>query len=188
MPGTRVYSVKKPGALSKTRWMMRAIYSIKAWLFGRQLKLTSEIASKLFRMSVFVCRAHVKMWYTAPLAPQAPRNDLVALQLLFNNRELGTHWEAALEKFSKHLWYLSPTLVLLALLDNGVSVEEKRKIVASLQSKNGDLSVENLPVNVSLDGPVQELELQDFVSAESLQFFEINGLPSGFLGNRCKFS
>ncbi|KAK3931071.1 UvrABC system protein C, partial [Frankliniella fusca] len=56
------YHFKKPGALSKTRWMMRAIYALKMWMFGRQLKLKTAEDSKLFTLNG-VCGSLV---YSAP--------------------------------------------------------------------------------------------------------------------------
>lgn len=183
LPEKQVYAFKKPGALSKTRFMMRGIYAIKTWLFGRQLRLASNIDSKLFALSVFVCRVYVaRLWYTAPLATAAPRNDLAALQFLWSNRKLGLHWDAALQKFSKHLWYLSPKLVLFALFDDGLPIEEKRAMAAALHSSNGK-PADVLPVRakVKLDKTVLQLKLHDFVSAESMRFFDVCRLPSDFL-------
>lgn len=174
------YSFKKPGALSKTRWMARAIYALKTWMFGRQLKLSKHDDSKLFELCVFTCRAYVCVWFRAPLANQAPRNDILFLQLLYKNKDLGTHRRAALEKFSSHLWYLSPRLAVLALFDEEVSLEQKRKIVSALKKRNGK-SDAPIRAKVVLNDSVLHLEVANFISKQSMKFFHATDISTNFL-------
>jgi len=183
IPEKTEYAFKRPGALSKTRWMARAIYALKTWMFGRQIEMDSRIHSKLFDMCVFVCRAYIKFWFNAPFAPQSPKNDLTALQFMYQNRKKGSHWMAALKKFCDHLWYLSPQLVPLALFDDKVSVDEKKTIVSGLKSTNpaAVAAARSHRAKVQLKDPLVNLQLSDFVSSESMKFFSITGISPLFL-------
>ena len=174
------YNFKKPGALSKTRWMARAIYALKTWMFGRQLKLTKADDSNLLKLCVFVCRVYICMWFKAPLANQAPRNDLLFLQKLYALRNTGAQWMAALNKFASHLWYLSPRLAILGLFDDEVSLQQKRKMVNALREKDGDQEP-TFRAKVNLDRYITDLDLAHFVSKESIHFFTATGLSSKFL-------
>lgn len=118
---------KKPGAMSTTRWMAKVLYSLKTWMFGRQLKLSRDLDTKLFKLNVFISRVYVRAWFQASLAPQAPLNDLTLLKTLYANRKQGSHWESALNKLKDHLWYLSPKLLCMALFDERVTFDEKKK-------------------------------------------------------------
>ncbi|KAK3910427.1 Carbamoyl-phosphate synthase large chain [Frankliniella fusca] len=176
VPDKPRYVFKKPGALSKTRWMMRAIYAFKTWMLGRQIEMDASIHSKLFSI------AYIRMWFNAPLPAQSPRNDLASLQFLYQNRKEGSHWMAALQKFVEHLWYLSPKLVPLALFDDKLSVEEKKSIASALQTGGKKGSAACLPrAKVELKDSVMNLKLRDFVTADSVKFFEITKISSSFL-------
>ncbi|KAJ1519812.1 hypothetical protein ONE63_005064 [Megalurothrips usitatus] len=180
VPGKVVYTFKKPGCRSKCRWMAIIIYSMKSWMFGKKLKLKPEEDSNLFKLCVFLCRAYVRTWFLAPLSPQAPRNDLAYLQVLYRNKDEGSHWEAALEKFMNHLWYLSATSVPMALFDNGVAVDEKRRMVAALR-RGTDRSPPSPRAEVQLDDTVLDLKLSDFCSKQSLRFFSATAISTDFL-------
>lgn len=182
VPGKPDYVCKKPGCRSKCRWMAINIYCLKSWMFGRQLKLTSKDDGNLLKMCVFLCRAYAQAWFLAPVSPQAPRNDLTYLQLLYRNKDEGVHFKAALEKFSHHLWFLSPTSVPLALFDNRVSVEEKRLMVAALcVGEEDDEGTPPTRATVLLDDSVLDLKLSEFCSKQSLRFFSATGISSKFL-------
>ena len=71
-----------PGAMHHARWMMKAIYSIKIWIFRSQFKLTAREERGLHEICVFVVRLYIKAWFTAPLAASAANNDLLFMQQL----------------------------------------------------------------------------------------------------------
>ena len=160
--------------------MAKVLYSLKTWMFGLQLELPHDLDSKLLQLNIFICRAYVRAWFQSTLAAQAPRNDLAFVKLLFKNRNVGTHWEAALKKFSHPLWCLSPMLVCMALFDDGVSLLEKKNIVAAFQ--RGDNAIPPTRASVTLDRTVRNLELHDFASKQCLRFFSATGISPDFLG------
>jgi len=120
-----------PGAIHRARWMARAIYCIKMWLFKSQyepLQSTSTgtrktrgpshsslIWTHLQEVCLFITSVYVKYWFQTPSAITAPRHDLELLCKLstYPNKNIA---KAATTAFSRHLWYLSELLVGFCLL------------------------------------------------------------------------
>ncbi|KAK3925525.1 Replicase polyprotein 1ab [Frankliniella fusca] len=178
VPGKVEYTFRKPGATSKTRWMAKALYSYKIWMFGKQLKLTTAQSDCFFKVCAFLANFYVKNWFECPSAVKAPANDLALMRLLSEEKE--PHLKAAFGKMANHLWYLSEKLVCLALFDDRVSLQEKRKMVRSIRSKEGTvdaLARAGLPPNRK----VVSLNLSDFATKNSLTFFEITKTSSRFM-------
>lgn len=56
------------------RWMAKAIYSMKVYMFREQfLILTEQNISGLLKVCIFIVDVYVRAWYDAPYAP---RSDL----------------------------------------------------------------------------------------------------------------
>jgi len=169
-----------PGPMHHARWMSKAIYALKVWMFRSQFKLTAREEKGLREIAVFVSRLYAKAWTLAPEAAAAPRHDLQLLKDLTTymdvNRDVG---KAALTKLQGHLWYLSEELVALALFDPLVTVEEKRQILTSLHTTVGDESPAKRPKLPSQD--VSGLQLQDMASTNTRRFFQKLRLEDGFL-------
>src|SRR6218665_1771585 len=141
-----------PGAIHRARWMARAIYSVKMWLFHKQyepLQLGSKRLQKscgpshrkqmrkhLNEVCLFVTGMYIKYWFQSPLSAAAPRNDLNLLCTLsaYPNRKVA---EAATTAFGRHLWYLPELLIRFAFFDDDVSIEEKRLMVMALIDTEG---------------------------------------------------
>ena len=167
-----------PGAMHQARWMAKAIYSIKVWLFRSQFKLTSRESSGLLRMNIFLAKVYIKFWFLAPLASKAARNDLQLLQQLdaYPDRNIGA---ATARKIAGHLWYLSEELILFSLFDPDVDVATKRNIVKNSVEKEGqEVPLKRVQVDLTT---VQEKTLADFVSSNSRNLFATLGMPDGFL-------
>ncbi|KAK3931222.1 Homoserine kinase [Frankliniella fusca] len=178
VPEKAEYSFRKPGATNKTRWMAKALYCYKIWMFGKQLKLTTAESDRFFQVCTFLAMYYVKAWFLCPVAVKAPAADLELLRSLSERKE--PHMKAAFLKLANHLWYLSEKLVCLALFDESVSVAEKRCIVNSIRTKQGSLDVSpraSLPPNKK----VKNLKLSDFASKNSQIFFTIAKISPAFL-------
>ena len=115
---------RAPGALHNARWMAKAIYSLKIYLFRDQIQLTSCEQKGLLSICQFVALIYAKYWHKAPLAAEAPRNDRAFLIALteFPDRSIR---DVALKAFKRHLWYFAEELVGLALFDKDLDVEIK---------------------------------------------------------------
>jgi hypothetical protein len=158
--------------------MAKGLYSLKIWMFGKQLNLTAKQSDEFFKVCVFVSSFYIKHWYTCPSAVSAPAADLELLKALSERTE--KHLQAAFRKLCNHLWYLSETLVCFSLFDDKVPIDEKRDLVKAFQATplTDDISPRaQLPPNV----PVKSLKLANFASSNSLRFFQITNLPRSFL-------
>ena len=75
---------RAPGPMHHARWMSKAIYSIKVWLFRQKFKLAKKEEKGLREMCCFIVFIHLECWFTAPSAVQAPRRDLDLIKALIN--------------------------------------------------------------------------------------------------------
>ena len=181
-----------PGAIHRARWMARAIYSIKMWLFRKQyeplqpgassrkscgLSYGQKIRNHLQEVSLFITKVYLKYWFESPAANCAPRQDLELLCALseYPNTEIA---KAATTAFGRHLWYLSETLVALGFFDDAVTIEEKRLMVLSLKEVEG--SDEPLKRIQPFQHPTTK-KLHNFVTKSTINFFTILGLSQEFL-------
>lgn len=106
---------------------------------------------------------YIKAWYSCPFPSLSPRNDLELLRNLenFENKAISA---VAVKSFSKHLWYLSETLVALAFFDPEVSVDCKRKMVNALK-KPGHT---NPARKITYSGAVSKRNIYEFVTSNKL--------------------
>lgn len=129
------YKVIAPGALHRARWMAKILYILKIFLYRKQLNVEKKEVQKLERFLVFVVTIYIEHWFKCQSPSRAPRNDLNLLKSLINYKKTDKIVaEAALLSFSRHLWYISETLIGLCLFDDGVSDNVKNKIAAKMIS------------------------------------------------------
>ena len=65
-----------PGAIHHARWMAKALYALKIYLFRDQLRLTSHETRGVCDVCIFVVRIYVRAWFTAPDAIAVPYHDI----------------------------------------------------------------------------------------------------------------
>jgi hypothetical protein len=154
-----------PGAMHKARWMAKAIYAIKMWMFKGQFPLTKKEEAGIRDIAIFVVRFYLKAWFEAALPTAAPLNDLLLLKNLQQYKTANsTVANAALKKLAGHLWYLSEELVAFAFFDERVPIDTKAKMIQALQNEGN----ENLPKRVTVDqDSILEKNLDYFVSANT---------------------
>ena len=122
---------RAPGAMHNARWMAKAIYSIKMFVFRDQLKLTAREVTGMTKVCLFVSLVYARYWHEAPIAEKAPLNDLHLIALLDRYPEPAVR-VAAISAFRRHLWYLSEHLAPLALFDDRVDDDTKAAMVQNL--------------------------------------------------------
>lgn len=170
---------RAPAGLHRARWMAKATYSLKIYLFRDEFKLSKQEEFGIRQVCMFVVKCYVRSWFQAASAPLAPNNDLLLLKTLKQyegiNNELS---KCALKKFLGHLWYLSEELVALAFFDDHVSQETKVKMVEALKTEDNDEPLKRVRVDPDV---VLKKNLSDFVSSKSLRFFELLNIPTDFL-------
>ena len=174
------FSFRAPAGLHRARWMAKAIYSLKIWMFRHQFQLTTKDETGIRDVCLFTVKIYIKYWFSASSAPMAPRNDL---QLLHDLKDYEAHHHQiasiAMKKILGHLWYLSEELVALAFFDDNVSVATKENMVKAIRNTTS----EDDPLKrIALDpSQVQSNGLEDFVTSNTLRFFQIMDLPCSFL-------
>lgn len=171
-------SFRAPGPMHQARWMAKAIYSLKVWLFRSQFKLTVRESVGLRDLNIFLAKVYLKFWFLAPMASKAARNDLHLLQQLhaYPQRNISA---VTSHKMAGHLWYLSEDLILFCLFDPAVDFATKRAIVkASIEKEGENVSLKRAVVDLMT---IEQKTLIDFVSKRSRNMFATLGIPDGFL-------
>lgn len=166
---------------SHARFMGKAIYCLKIFLFREQFKCTDRQLSALRDVCIFLVRLYVKVWYGCPNAITAPNQDLqfVKDSIAYAETDAAVS-NIVLSKIKNHLWYLAPENVALAFFDPSVSDEAKRKMIKCLQSSEPNVNLlENRRIaNVEV---LRSSSLSDLVSYKTKYFFTAFGLSACFL-------
>jgi hypothetical protein len=176
--GTRFLA---PGGIHHARWLSKALYAIKMWMFRSQLKLTEREVTGLRDLAVFCVRIYLKAWFTAPLVLHAPYNDFQLMNSLDQYSSVHPEISAAtIKKLLLHLWYLSEELVPLAFFDDRVSSSTKQLMVTALRSPSRHSARKRFTTDFSAFSQPDKL-LEQFVTSKSTTFFERLNLPTTFL-------
>lgn len=173
-----------PGAVSNARWMAKAIYTLKSYLFRHQLDIEESLHSRLRRFALFISTIYVKYWNWCPSVFNAPINDLNLLKELEKYRRLDNELaNVAIESFCRHLTYLSDEMAVLAIFSNLLSNDEKERIRTKLQiavenhNQRTNNSVRYNPGNEHF----ADLEITDFISHRSLFLLQTMNMDISFL-------
>ena len=172
-------SFKSPAGIHRARWMAKAIYSLKVWMFRSQFILTKTEEVGVQNICLFVVKLYLKFWFQAASAVSAPRNDLLFLteidKYAEENKDVS---KVALNKFLQHLWYLSEELIAFAFFDDEVTIETKQSMVQALETPGEEHPMKRISLDPKL---IRTKELSDFVTSNTRRFFAITGFSSSFL-------
>ena len=124
-----------PGAMHRARWMAKAIYTVKIYMFRRQFKLTRSEEKGLRDLTLFIILVYIRAWVAASFPLQAPLNDWQLMTNLLQYPGNKTVAKSALKKLEGHFWYLSEELVCLGLFDERIPDEKKREMVQALDNE-----------------------------------------------------
>lgn len=114
-------------------------------------------------------RIYIKYWFECSVPTKAAVNDLKLYKELIEYEEIDKPIaDAVIQVLSRHLWYLSETLVGLAFFNDYVSLAEKRLMVAALENPGYD---ENPKKAIISKERVNQLRLCDFVTENTKYFF-----------------
>lgn len=174
---------KLPGAMHHARWLSKAIYCLKIFMFQEQFSLSATDIRSIRDISIFVVTFYIKSWFESSSAINAPLNDLKLIQSLIQYKVIQPAVAiAALDKLKSHLWYLSVDLVSLSFFDERVSVNTKLQMVNAIkQQKSATKNKIRVELNVNDLDLMVEKDLSDFITAESLFIFDQFGLSYDFL-------
>lgn len=171
--GKRQSRMSKPGCTSRARWMQKAIYSLKMYLFRKQTEI--DDIELLEDICLFIVIVYIPYWYDCTTSTHTLKNDIDFIKKMkdFNNvnEEIS---KASLNQFTKgnggHLWYMGYHLSALGFFDERITIEDKRKMVADIHTKKKDSEDDNRRLKFS---ETTEYEISDSISEATLEFFEI---------------
>lgn len=175
------FSFRMPGAFHHARWMSKAIYSLKIYLFRNQFILADCEVNGIRDICVFIIKIYLKVWIKAPIAAEAPNQDLTLLKSLHHYNLVDENLSRELiRKFCNHLWYLSPELVALSFYDTQISNISKRLMVAALDRPHEDNNkrITILPHHVE---QYVNKNIEHFITQKTLHFFNRYCIPTDFL-------
>lgn len=167
--------------------MSRAINSLQMTMFRTQLELTKEEITSLRAISDFIVTLYVPYWFTAGEAIKAPNTDWQFFKdLVMYAKHNKTLSDAAVKKFSGHLWYLTEELCGLALFDEKVDVKTKEKMAKKIKAKisNPTSQVRRLILKSEDPKTWVSKDLSDFVTPNTVKLFENFGLRNSFLSHK----
>lgn len=166
---SRGLKIKAPGAMHHARWMSKAIYSLKIFLFRNEFELTKKEEKALCEISIFLIKIYADAWFTSPLPIKAPFCDFNFLIKLHEYAKYDSEIsKIASEKFCRHLWYLGSEAVAFAFFDSSVSSETKAKMVERLNRESSSKQNDK-KANVTISEILEE-GIEQFVSKTTLNF------------------
>ncbi|KAI5751469.1 hypothetical protein M8J77_007769 [Diaphorina citri] len=185
----REVGFKTPGAISHARWMAKAIYCLKIYLFRGQFQLTVKELSALEAICIFLVRIYCQAWFNSPKAHMAPYQDLKLLERLIEFQDIDKEIaERGLVKFSNHLWYFNSELVALALFDPTLPPEEKsrlpEKIIATAGSDENEQEHSRIIKPIMQRQQMEELVrtgLSSLITKETIRFLDRFDIETSFL-------
>lgn len=162
------FKFRAPGACHRARWISKAIYCIKMYMFQHQLNLSETEIKSITEMSLFISLVYGRYWNESPISIRAPLNDAKLFEQLesYPNRKISA---AGLKAVHRHLWYFSEYLIGLAFFDSRVTFESKRNMVKNLQLPPKDKAIKRC------DGKEfnHRNNLEHFVTKRTYMFFDL---------------
>lgn len=151
----------------------QVLYIIKMFIFSRQMGYEGDLTEKLRRMVQFIILLYARAWLQAPLAGDAPANDLRLYRELVSYKRVDkSAAEAALRVLRRHVWYLRPQLVVFSLFSKETTLTEKAAISVKLlvTPRTDDFDSSEVESALLLD---ETTVLADLVDDSSWLLFEV---------------
>lgn len=172
-----------PSGMSNARWMQKAIYSLKTYLFRDQIQLTDRAKQRLQRFSMFISAIYVKHWNRTTKLFEAAINDLELLKELERYRTVDEGVaNTALKVLKRHLYYLSDELVVVSIYSKHLSNENKEIIRAKLGRDFGPRTNNSIRY-ISNDTDFSTMQIHDFITNRSTYLFSLLELDISFLNH-----
>ena len=170
-----------PGPDHHARWMSKCLYYLKLKLLLKTFKISDVQQAQVEEISTFILIFYVKAWFLSPLSTAAARNDLSFMANMLRYRLVTKPRVvfAVLQSCYRHLWYLVPQTVILALADPGLSDSQKEGMARKLHSLERSKIETGKPVFPVVDWSgesIQIPEMSSFVTSSSWLIFNLLGL------------
>ena len=125
---------KLPGPDHHACWM--SIYFLKIKLVSNIFQVSAEEKMPIDYPVEFILLFYTKYWFTTPLASSAAREDLTFMRNILEYRKMNARLSyAVLSSTYRHLWYLTPQLVTLALTDTGLEDSSREEVARALHTQ-----------------------------------------------------
>jgi len=170
--------------VSHARWMVKVIYIFLMYLYRRNYQPprgSPYIPTSISLCVVFALRVYLRYFLEAQNQFAAPRYDLELMRELQLFSEYNSEVAAEVSrKRLNHLSYLSEQWIAVALFDNCVSVDQKNNIRQNINTRP------SIPENAKQYqlrevSRIYDMQLEDFATRGTLDFFDILGVDSSFL-------
>lgn len=176
---------RAPGADHHARWMSKALYSLKIFLFASQVNMHQSVKNGLRDFCLFVVLIYTKSWFHCVRPLEAPKQDLDFLKAIRQFDQIDRQISSAvLRKIRGHLWYLSPETIALSFFDDNVTLEEKRQLSHKLNAMlppDECTSVNKFTPNQDHFNVLGEKQLDYFITEETINFFTRFNISQEFL-------
>lgn len=174
---------KAPGATHHARFLAKAIYSLKIFLFQKQMNLEAWEEKALRSVCIFIVKFYVKAWFTAPLPTHAANTDFSLLKNLYSYEKTDKQVsETVRSKLLNHLWYCSEELIGISLFDDSVAKETKINMVKAMRERESVSKYsKRLIINTKEVKKMFHKDISQFASKKSLLLFDQFGLKGDFL-------
>ena len=172
------FNFKLPGPDHHARWMSKVIYILKCRLVSNFFKMSEEERAQVDEIAKF-CILYVQYFLQCPLASAAARNDLQFIAKVQKYRLVNPSVAfGVLQSCYRHLWYLTPQLIVLALTDKGLSESVREDLAKALHSCERRQISPGKPVFPVLEESGEDIlsNIPTIVSHESWLIFQLLGL------------
>ena len=180
------FMFKLPGPDHHARWMSKVIYSLKLKLLSKVFEMTDEEKTRISQVVDFILLFYAKYWFTTPLAASAARQDLDFMSGVLEYRVVNSKLSfAVLSSVYRHLWYLTPQLIVLALTDKEMEDFSRMAIASALHGQERQVVKTGKPTFPILahGATMTRNQMSELVGPESWLLFDLlhlNG-PSDWL-------
>ena len=128
------------------------IYNLKIKLLINIFGMTDEEKRHVDQVAEYVLHFYTKYWFTTPLASSSARHDLDCISGIHDYRKVNPSLSfAVLCSTYRHLWYLTPHLITVALADTGLGDSAREEMTRELYKDGKNIKagwVANLPHTV----------------------------------------
>ena len=171
------FSFKRPGADHHARWLAKAIYELKLCLLMDQFIMEEKQKGEVLIMAQFVGLFYAKAFLQSPLPCSAPSNDLAFMsEMIVWKKYQPRAAFLCLQSCYRHLWYLTPQMVVLSLLDKDLANIDKEEMAMKLFSLERDEKIQTgKPTFPSIAWSVEGSapKLSSFITKKSWLIFDI---------------
>lgn len=181
------FSFRLPGPIHHARWMAKALYCLKMFLFRNQFSMSSSELHSLRDICLFLVLIYVKPWFNATNSSMAPNQDLTLVKNLVEYKKIDSDLaNAALSKLLNHLWYLNSEQVVFGLFDPTLPPQVKVNMASKLLALDDEEDSEEdreVKAQVRLDeaDSLLDKELDYFVNQKTQNFFKRFNINPEFL-------